>query len=93
MMDNDGWIHVDKWTELRANKYRNNYSIMRGKEGDNGVIYPQYSIASKRVNSQSIPIKNKDGEWWVIPPGFSLGKDKQKALQIWAAIGEQLRRL
>lgn len=87
------WITVDQWSSLKAGKYQGKYAVMRGRPTGDGVVSPEYTIKSDWQNSKAVPVKKKDGSWFVLPPGFSLGKDKEKALKIWAAIGEQLKNL
>ena len=87
------WIKVDRWSSLKADKHKGKYAVMRGRPTGDGCVSPEYPIKSKWVNSKAMPVKNEDGSWYVLPPGFSLGKDKAKALEILKAITWQLEQL
>lgn len=93
------WIKVDRWSSLKAgtlfSQNGSTYGIMRGRpSGDNiGVISPEYTIKCDWVNNKQVPVKKKDGSWCVLPPGFSLGDDKEKALEILKALTWQMEQL
>ena len=88
------WIEVDRWSSLKASKYKGKFAIMRGRPTANGVISPEYTIKSDWQNSKNVPVKKKDSDdWLVLPPGFSLGNDKAKALEILKALIWQVEKL
>lgn len=89
------WIRVNRWSSLKASKHEGKFAVMRGRpSGDNiGVISPEYTIKSSWQNTKIVPVKKEDGSWCVLPPGFSLGDNKAKALEIWDAIRDQIEKL
>lgn len=87
----DNWLPVDTYNAVRTDKYNGKYSIQQGNRGENDT-YTTWCCPQRWVNGEK-RLLEKNGEPVFVPWALSLGKDKAKALQIWAAIGEQLKRL
>ena len=91
MDDLKNWIPVDTYNAVRTDKYGDKISIQQGQRGENDT-YAAWCCPQKWSNGQKTILK-KNGEPVFVPWSLSLGKDKETALKIWAAIGEQLKRL
>ena len=91
-MDNiDNWLPIDTYNAVRTDKYNGKYSILQGQRGENDT-YTKYCCPQIWRSGEKQLLKKNELPVFV-PWAIFLGKDKDKALKIWAAIGEQLKRL
>ena len=86
------WIPVDTYNALRLSKYRDNYSIMLGKRGDQDT-YDAWVNPMRWQNGKNVPVLKKDGDLLTLPFQLPLGNDKAKALEILKALILQVEKL
>ena len=91
MDDLDNWLPIDTYNAIRADKYNDKISIQQGQRGDNDT-YIKWCTPQIWRNGEK-HLLEKNGEPVFVPWAVNLGNNKDKALKIWAAIGEQLKRL
>ena len=91
-MDNlDNWLTIDTYNAVKTDEYNGKYSIQQGQRGENDT-YTAWCCPQKWVGGKKTLLK-KNGEPVFVPWAISLGKDKDKAIQILEAIVAQLKRL